>query len=202
MFNFANKECNSNIQSSINNRIYDRNIPSQMLQPYLSVRPVMTKYSLMPIVSPRAPINTPLQQQPQYNIEKVFNPGNTVSPYSGFAASVNKESELRNQIFALQKCSQSVYVPNSNSDLYAYSFMPTEPRGMQPFNELFKKEQFDKFNPNVENIGNGLFNNCTRQQLKDISGVDDGCVNTNTSNTKTQNTKDSNTKVPNTNRSK
>ena len=80
--------------------------------------------------------------------------------------------------------------------------MPTEPRGMQPFNELFKKEQFDKFNPNVENIGNGLFNNCTRQQLKDFTGVDDGCVNTNTSNTKTQNTKDSNTKVPNTNRSK
>ena len=67
MFNFANKECNSSIQSSINNRIYDRNIPSQMLQPYLSVRPVMTKYSLMPIVSPRAPINTPLQQQPQYS---------------------------------------------------------------------------------------------------------------------------------------
>jgi hypothetical protein len=182
MFNFNNKECNSSIQSSINNRIYDRNIPSQMLQPYLSVRPVMTKYSLMPIVSPRATIATPFQQQPQYNTEKVFNPGNTVSPYSGFAASINKESELRNQIFALQKCSQSVYVPNSNSDLYTYSFMPTKTKSMQPFKELFKNEQFDKFNPNVENIGNGLFNNCTRQQLKDLTGVD-GCENTNTQKT-------------------
>ena len=55
-------ECNSNIQNATNQRIYDRNIPSQFLQPYLSVRPVLTKYSIMPIVDPRAPAKVPMQQ--------------------------------------------------------------------------------------------------------------------------------------------
>ena len=36
-------ECSSQIQKQSNERIYNRNIPSQMLQPYIDVRPVMTK---------------------------------------------------------------------------------------------------------------------------------------------------------------
>jgi len=164
-------ECNSNIQSATNHRIYDRNLPSQFLQPYLSVRPVMTKYSIMPIVDPRAQSSVPLQQMPIYNTEKIFNPGNTMSPWSGFASSINKESELRNQIFALQACSQAVYVPNSTSDLYQNTFNP-EPAGreLQPFIGLFQHEHFDAFNPNTENIGKGLFNNYTRQQIRNLTG--------------------------------
>ena len=119
---FNQQECNSTIHNTTNTRIYDRNLPSQFLQPYLSTRPVMTKYSLMPIIDPRAPITVPLKQMPTYNTTQIFNPGN--SPWSGFASSINKESELRNQIYGLQKCSQSVYVPNSTSDLYTYSFKP------------------------------------------------------------------------------
>jgi len=164
-------ECNSNIQAATNDRIYDRNIPSQFLQPYLSVRPVMTKYSVMPIVDPRAPINVPMKQMPVYNSEKVFNPGNTQSPWSGFAAAINTESELRNQIYALQACSQAVYVPNSTSDLYQYSFKPERAgKNLQPFQGLFQKQHFPSFNPNTKNIGNGLFNNYTRQQIRDLTG--------------------------------
>lgn len=160
--------CHSNLQNDINHRMYDRNLPSQYLQPYLSVRPVMTKYSRLSIVDPRAATKVPLQQQPTYNIEKVFNPGNTQSPWSGFASNVNRESELRNQIFALQKCSQSVYVPNSTSDLYQYS-MPVSKPVEQPFQLLFKKEQFSGFNPNPHNIGRSNFNNNTRQQNKELT---------------------------------
>jgi len=169
--NYLSYECNSNIQKTTNQRIYDRNIPSQMLQPYLSVRPVMTKYSIMPIVDPRAPISVPLKQQPVYNPATVFNPGNTQSPWSGYASAVNTESELRNQIYALQACSQSVYVPNSTSDLYQYSFNPENAsKKMQPFTQLFRNEHFEPFNPNTENIGNDLFNNYTRQQIRDLTG--------------------------------
>ena len=75
-------ECVSDIHKQTNNRIYDRNIPSQMLQSYLDVRPVMTKYSYFPIVDPRKPINVPLTQMPTYNVHQVFNPGNTQSPWS------------------------------------------------------------------------------------------------------------------------
>ena len=40
-----NADLVSIIRSQTNNRIYNRNIPSKLLQPYIDVRPVMTKYS-------------------------------------------------------------------------------------------------------------------------------------------------------------
>ena len=155
----------SKLQNDINHRIYDRNIPSSVLQPYLDVRPVATKYSRFPIVDPRKRLNVPLIQEPTYNIHHTFNPGDRMAPWSGFASNVNLESELRNQIYALQSCSQAVYVPDSNSDLYNPMIHNNKPQ-----NELvFKKENFDKFNPNTENLGYLKFNNCTRQQLRNIT---------------------------------
>jgi len=158
----------SKIQDITNQRIYDRNIPSQFLQPYLDVRPVMTKYSVMPIVDPRKSSNVNMKQNPIYNSSYVFNPGNTKSPWSGYASQVNTESELKNQIFALQRCSQSVYVPSSNSDLYNFSFNPEKINNeVNVFSNLFKEEKFSSFNPNTQNIGNELFNNYTRQQIRE-----------------------------------
>lgn len=162
-------ECVSEIHKQTNNRIYDRNIPSQMLQPYLDVRPVMTKYSYFPIVDPRKQINVPFAQMPTYNVNQVFNPGNTQSPWSGFASNINTESELRNQIYALQKCSQATYVPRSNSDLYTYKFQP--PSQPNPHEILFRNETFDSFDPNPSpNIcGTNIFYNNTRCQVKDMT---------------------------------
>jgi hypothetical protein len=166
--------CNSSKANLMNERIYDRNIPSHVLQPYLSVRPVETKYTVLPIVDPRAPINVPLKQQPIYNSERVFNPGNRMSPWSGYVANVNLESELRNQVFALQYCSQAVYVPSSSSDMYPHTFkLGDKQKYHQPFPDLFAKESFSPFNPNPQKIGNELFQNHTRQQLKEISSRKD-----------------------------
>jgi hypothetical protein len=166
-------ECNSKMQEQSNRRIYDRNIPSQMLQPYLDVRPVMTKYSYFPIVDPRKRVSVPLQQQPTYNVHNVFNPGNTTSPWSGFASNINKESELRNQIYALQKYSQSIYVPNSYSDLYNYNFKTKT--ASQPHNLLFENGSFAEFNPNPnpEILGSSIFFNSTRSQVKDLTKQND-----------------------------
>jgi|LauGreDrversion4_1035100.scaffolds.fasta_scaffold32428_2 hypothetical protein len=161
------RECASQITNSINNRIYDRNIPSQTLQPYLNVRPVMTKYSTMPIVDPRAPVKTPLIKQPTYNSNNVFNPGTRQAPWSGFATNINTESELRNQIYALQSCSQAVYVPSTDSDLYNFGFK-TKSDAQQPFPGLFQKDYFNSFNPNPENVGQGLFQNHTRQEIRGL----------------------------------
>lgn len=164
-----NQQCVSEIHKETNNRIYDRNIPSHMLQPYLDVRPVSTKYSYLPIVDPRKQPTVQLNQQPTYNVHQVFNPGNSQSPWSGFATNINIESELRNQIYALQKCSQSVYVPKSNSDLYDYKFKTKTQHN--PHELLFKNETFNTFNPNPDNnvCGFGIFNNSTRCQIKDIT---------------------------------
>jgi hypothetical protein len=161
--------CNSKIHEETNKRIYDRNIPSQILQPYLDVRPVLTKYSYFPIVDPRRELSVPMEQLPTYNVHKVFNPGNTVSPWSGFAANINTESDLRNQIYAIQKCSQAVYVPSSKSDLYTYNFhtkTQTDPHYL-----LYQNANFDSFNPNPDpaKIGTSLFLNSTRTQVRDMT---------------------------------
>jgi len=165
-----NSECVSQIHEQTNTRIYNRNIPSQMLQPYLDVRPVMTKYSYLPIVDPRKELNVKLTQMPTFNPHTKFNPGNTQSPWSGFASSINVESELRNQIYALQKCSQAVYVPNSNSDLYNFSFQPQNVSS-QSHSLLFEKEHFSEFNPNPDTkiVGSGIFFNSTRTQVRDLT---------------------------------
>jgi hypothetical protein len=159
----------SDIHKDTNTRIYDRNIPSQMLQPYVGVRPVMTKYSYLPIVDPRKQINVPLVQTSTYNVHEVFNPGNTQSPWSGFASNINKESELRNQVYALQKCSQAVYVPSSTSDLYSYQFQTKTQHN--PHELLFRNESFESFNPNPAPAicGSGIFYNNTRCQVKDMT---------------------------------
>jgi hypothetical protein len=157
-------------QQTMNLRTYSRNIPSQPLQPYLDARPVLTKYSLLPIVDPRKPIETPLKQQATYSPDKVFNPGNDFGPWSGYASNVNDESELRNQIFALQSCSQAAYVPSSKSSLYQVNWQNND-RQQQPFPTLFQNEQFAPINPNPnpDRVGFALFNNATRQQVRDLT---------------------------------
>jgi hypothetical protein len=160
------------IRDETNSRIYDRNIPSQAIQPYFSPRPASTKYSLMPIVDPRKENSVVAIQYPAFNMNSTFNPGNTKSPWSGYASSINQESELKNQIFALQKCSQAVYVPSSTSDLFQYNFDST--REEQPFLGLFQEEKFDAFNPNPENLAPGVFLNSTRANVRNISN--DPCM--------------------------
>lgn len=161
----------STIHQETNTRIYDRNLPSQMLQPYISVRPVMTKYSYMPIVDPRKELSVTLEQMPTYNVNKVFNPGNDTAPWSGYSSNVNVESELRNQFFALQKCSQAVYVPNSQSDLYTNTFHNMASKtNNHAHSLLFRQEHFDSFdpNPNSKVVGAGIFHNSTRSQLGEM----------------------------------
>lgn len=154
----------------MNSRAYNRNVPSQPLQPYLEARPVSTKYATMPIIDLRKKINVPLKQEATYNMAHTFNPGNDFGPWSGYASNVNRESDLRGQIYALQNCDQATYVPNSQSSLYKYKWQNSKQID-QPFPDLFKNERFNMFNPNPnpEAIGFGLFNNATRQQVKDLT---------------------------------
>lgn len=163
-------QSSSQKQQTINLRSYERNIPSQQLQPYLDARPVLTKYSILPIVDPRKPVETPLIQQATYMPHKVFNPGNNSAPWSGYASNVNHESELRNQFFALQNCGQAYYIPSSKSSLYQVDWKNSS-KNQQPFPGLFENEQFCPTNPNSnpDKIGYALFNNATRQQTKDLT---------------------------------
>lgn len=164
----------SSIRKQTNERIFERNLPSQPLQPYLDVRPLNSKYTKLPIVEPRQlEFNVPLNQYKTYNITNTFNPGTRNAPFSGYSEKVNIESELKGQFYALQKCSQAVYVPSSTSDLYNSSFIYKDTFTSDNLNKhelLFNKEKFNSFNPNPnsEYIGIQTWGNPTRVQIKDI----------------------------------
>jgi hypothetical protein len=162
-------ESASNKTETFNKRTYQRNVPSQILQPNIDGRPIPTKYYKMPIVDSRKSSRVVLNQYPTFNNEEIFNPGNDLGPWSGFSSNVNKESELRNQIYANQHSSQSIYIPSSKSDLYQLHWKEKKTI-QQPFSLLFQNEKYNQFNPNPDKnlVGFALFNNATRQQLKDI----------------------------------
>jgi hypothetical protein len=167
----GNTETSRMIHHESNTRIYQRNLPSQLLQSYIDVRPASTKYSLLPIVDPRAKATVPYVAQPDFHIATTFNPGDRPSPWSGVSSSVNVESELRNQVYALQRCNQAVYVPSTMSDLYDQKgFSKTNVQ--QPFPGLFEAERFTDFNPNPTHVGQHVFLNNTRMEFRDMGN---GC---------------------------
>jgi hypothetical protein len=163
--------CQFERQAEINDRISSRNVPSSPLQPFYYQVPVSTKYGYMPILDQRKPPTVPLNNYPVYSPHTTFNPGNNMAPWSGFANNVNVESSLRRQFFGLQDCEQAEYVPSSSSDLYNV-YVPPKPE-KQPFPNLFKKESFDPFNPNPNNLGNNFFNNFTRVENRNLVANDE-----------------------------
>ena len=170
MYGVVNKLflCQNERTDELNERISSRNIPSQPLQPFYYQTPVSTKYGYMPILDQRKESSVPLNNYPIFSPHTTFNPGNNMAPWQGFANNVNVESTLRNQFFGLQDCQQVYYVPSSTSDLYKVSVPPPSQPVNQQFPLLFKREVFDHFNPNSDNLGNSFFNNSTRTDIKDI----------------------------------
>jgi hypothetical protein len=153
----------------LNQRISSRNIPSSQLQAHFDIRPTATKYSIMPIFDRRPIPTVSIQTMPTYNIATTFNPGNAQAPWGGFAENINDESYLRNQFFALQRgAGQSCYIPSKNSDMYEYKPVSNN-QNNQPFPLLFEKQHFEDFNPCPIGNGQNLFDNFTRQQIKEIS---------------------------------
>ena len=156
-------------QNNLNNNIYNRNIPSSNLQTHFSPRSVSTKYSQFPILDHRKESNVLLNYAEPFNSENTFYPGNRKPHFCGFARNIDLESNLRNQFFALQKADQAKYIPSSESSLYNNNVNFINVNSDLDSILLFKKENFNDFNPNLSNnIGNEIFLNSTRVQLKDL----------------------------------
>tara|TARA_E500000178_G_C16971387_1_gene731105 strand:- start:650 stop:1117 length:468 start_codon:yes stop_codon:yes gene_type:complete len=145
----------------LNNRIFSR-LNLQGTQDFrFSSRPVSTKYDLMSIYDKRVKSNVAIKK-------KILDKESCKVSFSDYVNNIDNECILRNQFFALQNNEQSVYVPSSNSDLYEVKIKETDIK--QPYNDLFKEPILDSFNPNpnTEKVGYNLFNNYTRQQVKNI----------------------------------
>tara|TARA_B100001741_G_scaffold248658_1_gene210203 strand:- start:110 stop:619 length:510 start_codon:yes stop_codon:yes gene_type:complete len=156
-------------QNSINRGIYVRHLPSSDLQANYDPRPVSTKYSTLPIIDRRKEVNIPIVMEENYNSEKIFNPATRKPHFEGFARNIDSESVLRNQFFALQAADQAQYIPSSNSDLYVNNINFITVGNNLEESGLFRRDELEDFNPNPSIIiGNELFNNSTRVQLKNL----------------------------------
>tara|TARA_A100001015_G_scaffold289672_1_gene361826 strand:+ start:1027 stop:1536 length:510 start_codon:yes stop_codon:yes gene_type:complete len=151
----------------LNNRIFNRNKPTGINEVKFSVRPVSTKYDMMSIYDRRDKSSVPIKNK-QFNVNNSFNPGTYKGPFTGFVNNIDNESILRNQFFALQNNEQSVYVPSSKSDMYEVNVVGSNIE--QPHKDLFMEPNLASFNPNPNNekVGFNLFNNYTRQQVKNV----------------------------------
>jgi hypothetical protein len=150
----------------LNDRLQTRQFSDKPLAPNFSGIPVPTKQSRFQIMDRRAPIKEHITAMEEHNVETNFSPATHRGPPSTFFTHVDVESGLRNQTVALQKgCIQSVYVPDSTSDLYKVKVPYST--GPNPHPELFISQTFRETTRIVgNNIGKDMFNNHTRTQLR------------------------------------
>lgn len=166
------KHNNINEEKQINDKIYGRNVPSFFLQPNLDFRPISTKYSYFQFKDEYEKPNEKIQILNNYNPETVFYPGDCKAPFSYFSKNIDTETNLRNQFMALQKADQSVYVPNSTSDLYLSHSSVESTRKDNMKSEFYKLSDLEKYS-NHSKISNfkdkQLFNNDSRAINYNIS---------------------------------
>tara|TARA_B100000902_G_C27288643_1_gene905850 strand:+ start:776 stop:1330 length:555 start_codon:yes stop_codon:yes gene_type:complete len=170
--------CQMDRTQQLSNRLFDRNLPShQMGQSYFA-RPVDTYATVFPILDCHKPSTVNKAEFPEYNQQLMFNPGQS-APYEGYSNNVDVESKLHNSFHPTQKCVQSKYIPNSRSDMYNANYLiPASNPVRMTNNLLFKKTQFNSFNPNQCNLGHKVFNNHIRIQTKNIELTSENTVGT------------------------
>lgn len=158
--------CQQERTQELNDRIMDRNQPSIKMNTVYDPRPAETRRVIFPGIDTRHKSSIPIQDSGYYSQKQVFNPGSK-APYSGFAHAVDAESSLKNIFMANQKyCVQSQYVPSTVSDLYNMDRYKQTEKQSHPL--LFKRESVNQPTPNTFETGREMFNNHTRQQLKDV----------------------------------
>lgn len=165
--------CNQERTQELNERIYNRNIPSQKIQPQYDPRPVKTRRVLFPTIDCQNNSDVNIHTQKKiYNQHSHFNPGSK-APYSGYSENVDQESRLKDIFMAKQKWTgQTTFIPSSSSDLYQNTIQES------PYNDkhslLFHSNYNTKQNDNKDldkicGYGKNLFHNHTRQQIKDFT---------------------------------
>ena len=160
--------CNMDRTDELNQRILARNIPSGDLDILIESRPQPTKYVHLQTVDNNQCMVS--EKKEAYNITQTFNPGTGNGPWTGFMNKIDDESVLRNQMTPLQNNDHLVYIPKDTSDLYRNT-MPYLASVDSQFIHLFEKPVVSNTsNENLEsniNLATNIFNNDTRQQLKD-----------------------------------
>ena len=147
--------CNIEYDDELNKRIHSRLYPTNTLKPLFETRPVSTKYSFFQTVNEQPICKSKELEYNPYTPQNTFNPGDK-APIDYFINNIDTESVLRNQFMALQKSSQSVYVPELNSSLYENPQMYYKPDTVTDCKTALPEKNFAP----------ALFNNFTRYNLR------------------------------------
>jgi hypothetical protein len=150
----------------INVPISKRVVPSNTMETAYFTHPTTTRKRLMPIIDCRKEPDVNKMVYSIYHPSKTFNPGQS-APYNGYASHVDHESILFNRFAPLQRGGQHEFIPHSRSELYN-EHQYNHNKQHIPFALLNKKEYFNPFNPNKEDLANNIFENHTRQQTKNL----------------------------------
>ena len=134
-------------------RMNERNVPFFQERQEVSFRSIPTKYTLMRTVDER-------DARMKNCYEKTAS--------QRYLSNIDIETELRRQNVRLGCDDSHKFFPSSQSDLYQERNNENTGFGMnQPYPDLFREQRFEQRSMfNVPYIGNDLFNNHTRQQLK------------------------------------
>jgi hypothetical protein len=156
----------------MNNDIYSRNIPDIPLKPNLNVRSVSTKTILYPTLDARNKEKQETKQKYiEYYPETSFAPVYSNGPVKLEKEFINRENELRGQNVPLHSgdLEKLQYIPSVDSSMYRMEIPVPSVNYVQPFPMLFDRPEFSKhLHKNLidNDIGKGLLNNHTRQQMR------------------------------------
>ena len=158
----------------LNDRLFARTLPDQntRLEPCFDIRSTPTRNcQVFPVLDLKSSSRTKIQKH-DYNVNNNFAPMTKAGPIKGFISNVHTESQLRNQMYALQNgADQAIYIPSSTSDLYRVPTPVTLNPEQQPFTGLFEKKTYVTTENNYinnSNIGKDIFNNNTKVQLRNM----------------------------------
>ena len=159
--------CYEGSRYQINNEIFGRNLPNEIVYGNFSQRPAQTRNTRMPIFDCFKQSNVPIKQKNIYNNSKTYLPAEK-APFSGFADNVDIETLLRNTIFPLQVAPRSKFIPSSKSELFQSKVINTKPVQMT-HSSLFRQDRFNLKNQNKCKLGWKVFNNHTKNQIKNLN---------------------------------
>ena len=153
----------------MNQEMYGRNIPSTPINMNFFPSPVSTKYQHFMTQDTNKQVETKIKYYGEYDVSNTFFPSDSKPHFSGFAYNIDLESGLRNQIYPLEHSDKNKWYPDSKSNMYVNNIDFVNVNKNLDNDLLFRRETFDDFNPNISNsIGNDVFYNPTRVQLKDL----------------------------------
>ena len=95
-------------QDNNNNKIYNRNIPSNDIEPVFDPRPISMKYELNKKITPNVNVN--IKQYNNFDTNNTFYPGTKKPSFFGFSNNVDLETELLHN--------NNKYDVKNNGDLY------------------------------------------------------------------------------------